>query len=176
MTMLKYRLSARLYHWISAVIVLGMLPVGEYLGHFNPPDGPMTDRLYMLHESFGVALWVVVLARLVSRQIHGTPPMPDHAGFVVDIASKLNHLAMYVILLVQPVTGFLANSAGGYGVTWFNVVALPSLIGKDQALSDQLTALHKLGGLALIVLVCIHLLGAIYHGYIRRDGVVSRMV
>ncbi len=174
--MMKYRLSARLYHWISAVLVLGMLPVGEYLGHFDPPDGPTTDMLYMLHESFGVALWLIVLARLATRQIHGTPPMPDSAGFVVDIASKLNHLAMYVLLLVQPLSGFFANSAGGYNVTWFNLVALPPLIGKDDALSHSLTTLHLYGGLGLIVLVCIHLVGALYHGFIRRDGIVSRMV
>ncbi len=174
--MIRYGLSARIYHWISAVIVLGMLPVGEYLGHFNPPDGPVTDTLYMLHESFGVLLWLVVLARFVTRQVNGTPPMPDSAGFVVDIVSKLNHLGMYLLLLVQPVTGFLANSAGGYDVTWFNLIKLPALIAKDDKLSDSLVMLHKYGGLALIVLVCTHLFGAMYHGFIRRDGVVGRMV
>jgi cytochrome b561 len=174
--MIKYGLSARLYHWISAVIVIFLLPVGEYLGHFDPPDGPTTDLLYMLHESFGVLLWLVVLLRFATRQINGTPPLPDSAGFVVDIASKLNHLAMYLILLIQPVTGFLANSAGGYGLVWFNLIKLPTLIGKDEKLGDSLATLHMYGGFALIALVCIHLLGAIYHSFIRRDGVVSRMV
>ncbi len=174
--MIRYGLSARLYHWISAVIVLGLLPVGEYLGHFDPPDGPTTDALYMLHESFGVLLWLVVLARFVTRQVNGVPPLPDSAGFVVDIASKLNHFGMYLLLLVQPVTGFLANSAGGYDVNWFNLVKLPTLIAKDDKLSESLGALHMYGGIALIALVCIHLFGAVYHGFIRRDGVVRRMI
>ncbi len=174
--MVRYTLPARLYHWISAVLVLGLLPVGEYLGHFDPPDGPVTDRLYMLHESFGVLLWLVVLLRFASRQLVGTPPLPDSAGWLVDLMSKLNHLAIYVILLAQPVTGFLANNAGGYDVAWFNLVKLPALIGKNESLGDSLSALHMYGGLALIVLVIFHLTGAVYHGFIRRDGVVRRMV
>ena len=175
MEVTRYSASARLYHWATAVVVLCMIPVGLYLNLGDPPDGPTTDMLFMLHESFGVTLWVLVLLRLLTRLAGGKPPMPLGTPAFVRIASMLNHAALYIILLIQPVTGFLSNTAGGYPVAWFNLFMLPDPTGKNEKLSDTLTALHNYGGIALIALVCLHLAGAAYHGLIRRDGVVGRM-
>lgn len=172
----RYTASARLYHWATAVLVLGLIPVGIYLGKFDPPDGPLTDLLYLLHESFGVVLWVLVLLRLVSRLLRGVPPIPVGTSVLVHLVSRLNHAALYLVLLIQPVTGFLGNNAGGYKLVLFNLIAIPDPVGKNDKLSETLFALHGLGGWALVALVSLHLLGAAYHGLVRRDGVVARMI
>jgi cytochrome b561 len=171
----RYTAAARWMHWISAVVVLGLVPVGLYLGHFDPPKGPLTDRLYNLHESFGVLLWALVLVRLISRQFAGVPPMPADTPRALRLAATLNHWALYAVLAIQPITGFLANNAGGYNLTLFSVLSVPDPIGKNENLSHTLLALHQYGGWTLIVLVSMHLAGAAYHAFIRRDGVVRRM-
>jgi len=175
MQVLRYSMSARLYHWLSAILVFGLIPVGLYLGRGDPPDGPLTDTLYLLHESFGVLLWLLVLFRLVSRQVNGVPEQPAATPPLLRLAARLNHVALYLMLLIQPVTGFLANNAGGYPLVWFNLLPIPSPVGKNDRLSDTLFSLHDIGGWLLIALVCLHLAGAAYHGLIRRDGVVRRM-
>jgi cytochrome b561 len=175
METMRYSASARLYHWVSAVLVLGLIPVGLYLGKGDPPDGPTTDLLYLLHESFGATLWVLVLIRLAARLINGVPPMPAGTSRLVRGISTLNHGALYAVLLIQPVTGFLANNAGGYPLVWFNLIAIPDPVGKNEKLSEALATLHGYGGWALIALVSLHLAGAAYHALIRRDGVVGRM-
>jgi cytochrome b561 len=172
---LVYTPVARWMHWISAVLVVGLTAVGLYLGQFDPPDGRLTDWLYNLHESFGVILWVLVLIRLVARQIYGVPAIPAGSSRLVRLGAGLNHAALYAAMLIQPITGFIGNNAGGYRLTMFNLLAIPDPVGKDPKLADTLFALHSYGGWALVALVTLHLLGAAYHG-VRRDGVVSRMV
>ncbi len=172
----RYNPAARWMHWLSAVMVLFLVPVGLYLGYFDPPDGALTDRLYNLHESFGVLLWVLVLVRLVSRQFAGVPAMPADTPRAIHLAATLNHWALYAMLLIQPLTGFLGNNAGGYNLVWFNVLPIPDPVGKNDPLSNTLFTLHSYGGWILIALVLMHLAGAAYHGFIRRDGVVGRMV
>lgn len=172
----RYDALARFLHWISALAVAGLIPAGIYLGHFDPPDGPTTDQIYNLHESLGATLWIVTLLRVVARIATGAPSLPPSVSPMMRFLAGTNQLAIYLVLLVQPVTGFLANNAGGYDLDWFGVVPIPTLIGKNDGLSDSLFALHQIGGAALVVLVCIHLAAAAYHGVIRRDGVVSRIV
>lgn len=175
MNEVRYNAFARSLHWLVALIVLGMVPTGLYLGYGDPPHGPTTDMIYNLHESIGVTLWVLVLVRLVSRQLVGTPPLPLGTPRIIRAASKANHAALYLVLLIQPITGFLGNNANGYGLVWFNVAAVPTLLYKNAALGHQIVTMHRIGGVALVCLVTLHLLGAAYHGLVRRDGVVSRM-
>jgi cytochrome b561 len=171
----RYSLFARALHWISAVMVLGVYIGGAWLGFFEPADGPFKDALYNLHESFGVTLWSITLIRLLSRVATGVPAMPNATPALVRIASTLNHGALYAVLLAQPVVGFMGNNAGGYPLSWFNLVNLPNPIGKNDALSDQLFKLHGTLGWALVILVTMHLLGSAYHGWVKKDGIVSRM-
>ena len=173
--MQRYSLFSRSLHWISAILVLGVYIGGAWLGMFEPADGPFKERLYSLHESFGVLLWVITLIRLLSRFALGTPALPAQVPALVRIGSTLNHAALYAVLCAQPIIGFLANNAGGYPLNWFNLVLLPDPVGKNEALADQLFALHGLMGWALVGLVTMHLIGAAYHGLIRKDGIVSRM-
>ena len=90
--------------------------------------------------------------------------------------ATLNHAALYLLLLAQPVVGYLGNNAGGYALAWYNLVNLPALVGKNDALSNLMFSFHKWGGIALVVLIGLHLLGVVYHAVIRRDGLLQRMV
>jgi cytochrome b561 len=173
---MKYTITMRWLHWVSALAVVGLLGVGFVLGYVDLPDGPGKDRLYNLHESFGVALWCLVVIRLLLRQISGVPVQPASMPRWMRLGSGLNHAALYALLLLQPVAGLLANNAGGYGLELFNVLTVPNLVGKNDHLSDLLFKMHEIGGLALAGLVGLHVVAAAYHGVIRRDGVVSRMV
>jgi cytochrome b561 len=174
---MRYSTPMRWLHWISALMVLGLLAAGFVLGYVDMPDGPGKDRLYNLHESFGVVLWCVVVARLILRQLSGVPAMPPDTPDLVRMGAALNHAALYAVLLIQPIVGFLANNAAGYSLSMFNVLGLPDPIGKQpDGVWEALFKLHEIGGWALVGLVCMHLAGAAYHGVVRRDGIVSRMM
>jgi cytochrome b561 len=171
----RYGPAARFFHWITAVIVVVMVVLGVWVTKYEPSDEAFKLQLYNLHESFGVLLFVLVAVRLFVR--FGNPPaMLDGQPAAIRLGSRLNHFALYAILLVQPILGFLDTNAWGFPVKWFGLFTLPSPIGKqEENVAQQFSDAHYVGALVLIALVALHLLGAAYHGLIRQDGVVKRM-
>ncbi len=172
----RYGLAARFFHWATALLVLVMIMLGVWITKFEPKDEAFKLQLYNLHESFGVLLFMLVLVRLLVR--FGNPPAAlEHQPALVRIGAHANHFLLYVILLVQPVLGFLDTNAWGFPVKWFGLFTIPSPIGKqEEAVAQQLSDAHYFAAIALVALVTLHILGAAYHGIVRRDGVARRMI
>jgi cytochrome b561 len=172
----RYPPGARWLHWLTAALVLVMFVVGLWMTWFEPKDEAFKFLLYDIHESTGVVLFVLVLLRLLRRLANPPAPLPRGVGGAIRFAAHANHALLYAVLLIQPVLGFLDTNAWGFPVVWAGLVSLPSPIGKNEALAPLLSDLHWYGALLLVVLIGAHLCGAFYHGVIRRDGVVQRML
>jgi cytochrome b561 len=139
-------------------------------------EAALSHRLYVTHESLGVVVLLVMLLRLLRRLLHPPDPLPQRIPRIFHVAGHANHVLLYVLLLVQPVIGLLRDNAGGFQVDWFEIVRIPPLIGKNEALADTLSALHWYGALLIAVLIGAHFGGALFHAVIRRDGVLQRML
>jgi len=173
----RYAPAMRVLHWLTAILILGLFIVGGWLTYFEPPDGPFKELLYNLHESTGVAVWVLVLIRIVVRLATGAPKLPPGTPGFVRALATLNHLALYLVLLVQPMLGFADANAWGAPLVWYGLVPVPSPIGKQpDAVAQQFSDLHWFGALALLLLLAAHIAGALYHGLVKRDGVVRHMI
>lgn len=171
-----YAPAMRFIHWLTAVLVVLLFVFGGWTHYFDPGEGMFKELLYNLHQSFGVAVWVLVLVRVVVRLATGAPKLPPETPGIVRLAASLNHLALYLVLLVQPILGLLDTNANGFPLDWFGLFRVPSPIGKQpDAVAHTLNDLHWFGALALLLLIGTHLAGAAYHGLIRRDGVVRHM-
>ncbi|MEP0455200.1 MAG: cytochrome b/b6 domain-containing protein, partial [Roseibium sp.] len=64
----------------------------------------------------------------------------------------------------------------GAAIEVFGLFTLPALVAKDRALADQLFPIHEVLGLAFAVVVTVHIGAALFHGMIKRDGVLQRML
>jgi len=172
----RYPPAARWMHWLTAALVLAMIVLGVWIAHFEPQDEATKFLLYDIHESTGIALFVLVLLRLLRRLASPPAPLPRSVPKLFQFAAHANHALLYVVLLIQPVIGFLATNAWGFPVQWARLVPIPSPLGEDKAVAPLLSDLHFYGAALLVVLIGAHLCGAFYHGVIRRDGVVQRML
>ena len=172
----RYPPAARGLHWLTVALVVAMLVLGTWIAAFEPKNAAFKQLLYDIHESTGVAIFVIVLLRLLRRMANPPAPLPSRVPRVVRFAAHANHALLYTLLLVQPVLGFLDTNAWGFPVTWVGLVRLPSPIGHDEKVAPLLSTLHWYGALLLVALIAAHVLGAAYHGLIRRDGVVRRML
>jgi cytochrome b561 len=172
----RYPPAARWLHWITAALVLAMITLGLWITWFEPKDEAFKYLLYDIHESIGVALFVLVLIRLFRRLANPPAPLPSHVPGLFRFAARTNHALLYAVLLIQPVIGFLATNAWGFPLRWARLVEIPSPIGKNDAFAPILSSLHWYGAVALVLLIGAHLGGAFFHGVIRRDGVVQRML
>lgn len=168
-----YPAAARLFHWLTAVLVLFNIAAGIAMNRL--PDGPLPDLLYELHRSVGALLLVIVLARLVNRMTFSAPPLPQDLPWLQRFAASAVHAALYVLLVVQPLLGWVASSAYRAPITIFWLFELPPIWPEDRAFSDRLFVLHAWIGWTIGALLCAHIAGALYHLVIRRDGVFQRM-
>jgi cytochrome b561 len=172
---MRYTGMARLLHWatVAALLVVGTL--GLWLGWAAPEDEALKLRLYNIHESIGFLILPVTLFRLGWRWRHPPPPaMPQPVA--LQRAAHATHVAFYVLLLAMPMVGLLATNAWGFPLRLFGLLPVPSPLGVNEALAPALTSLHGWMALCLGLLVAVHAGAAlVWHGLIRRDGLLRRM-
>ncbi len=168
-----YSAPAKWLHWLIAPIVLAMIPVGAIMDDL--PHGALQDRLFFLHESFGLTVLALLLARIATR-LRGAPPPAPSLTPAERIISAATHHAMYLLLALTPVLGWLALSAYGLRPAFFGLFEPPALLAKDEPLSKLLFSVHGAAGFSLAALITLHLLGVARHAFIKRDRVVWRML
>jgi cytochrome b561 len=91
-------------------------------------------------------------------------------------ASSLSHAALYALMFLIPISGYLYSSATGVQVVWMGAVPLPNLVPKDKALGDALRIVHLTLNSLLVAVVCVHVAGALRHHFVDRDTVLARML
>ena len=170
-----YTATARVLHWVIAVMVLVMVPLGIVIT--NEWGGPMQQPLYNLQESLGAVLLPLVVVRLIWRLANPPLPLPaDIPAASQQAAAHTVHWTLYALLLVQPLLGWIATSAYPAPVPVFGLFELPRIWGEDRALSERLFAVHRWVGIALGVVALGHIGAALQHHFLRRDRILMRMI
>ena len=170
----NYPTIARLFHWVMAVLILATIPAGLVMVQTGL-DRDLQNTLFIFHKNVGVLLLLLVIARLAYRFRHPPAPLPaDVPGWQVRIAG-LNHAALYALLILMPVAGYIRVKAGGFPIETLDAMGLPSLVPRSDALAETAKAVHYFGALTIAFLIAAHIGAAAYHGIMRRDGVFSRM-
>jgi len=169
-----YTPVARALHWIMALLVLGLIPVGIVMGQLD--SGPLQDRLYNLHRSVGALILPLVIIRLVYRFTHPPLPLTGDIPAFQRLIAEATHWGLYTLLVLQPLVGWAATSAYGAAITVFGLFELPSILAQNEPLSMRLFALHRLFGFVMAAMVLAHAGAALFHHFIRRDRVLMRMV
>jgi cytochrome b561 len=172
----RYDAAARTLHWLTVLLVAAMFVLGVSMVYLVPDSDPWSHRLFNTHESLGVVVLLVMLTRLAYRWGHPPAPLPAAVPRLFHHVGHANHVLLYALLLIQPVVGLLRDNADGFQVTWFERLPLPSLTGKNEALAHALSAVHWYGAVLIALLIGAHIVGALFHAIIRRDGVLQRML
>jgi len=146
-----YTLTARVLHWVTAALVLTMIPIGIAMA--NADFGDAQDTLYHLHRSIGAILLPIMLGRLLWRLRHPAPPLPASMPGWQRLAAHLSHGALYTLLVVMPVTGWLTSSALGVPTVYLGLVSLPELVTPDRSLGESLVHLHHTLAFLLAILI-----------------------
>ncbi|MGO2393238.1 MAG: cytochrome b [Halomonas sp.] len=163
---------ARILHWLMAIMVLSMLFIGIGM------VATVSERhawLLQLHKPLGIAILLLVIVRLIVRWRHGTPALPQDLPAWQRATAHLSHWALYALMLAMPLIGWAMVSAGGYPVTLFAGFTLPPLVPTSPELYSVLRFAHTWLALSLFAMILLHLAAALFHVWIRRDGVFASM-
>jgi cytochrome b561 len=185
-TELNYGRIARILHWLTAALFLGAY-VAVYFRHwFTEPRTPANWTALQLHLSFGISIAVLVALRVV-WSLANVRPRPEPGGRLAHLAAHGGHLALYAVLIVMPLTGYLGSGAA---TDWFFLFDIPKFA--DTRLFQTVVAgwmglsfeefegpidfIHKRGGATVVwMLIVGHAAAALYHHYVLRDRTLIKM-
>ena len=170
-----YSPTARRLHWLMLFVIAIQLPLGIFMTNYGERTNfaAPTAQMYDSHKLIGMLLLLLVLARLAYRLLHGAPGDEPTLEPWQRIVSHITHWAIYALLLIVPIIGWLAVSA--YGPFAPFGIALPRLLAENQDLAARLFFAHKVAAIALMGLVAMHVGAALFHYFVRKDGVLNRM-
>lgn len=167
----SFGLVTRLVHWLMAALVIAMLALGLRLESMQPSLSNLW--LYSLHKSLGLNVLMLVVLRLLWHRI-SPPPRPIGGGWQGMLARAV-HAAIYLLLVAMPLSGWIASSATGLDILFFDRWVIPPIAPVSEAIEDRGFALHGAMGIALIALLGLHIAGALKHE-MAGDGTLRRMI
>jgi cytochrome b561/polyisoprenoid-binding protein YceI len=169
----RYRSPAMALHWLIAILIFG----GYGLGLFMHDLPASAEKLvyYSWHKWAGVTVFILALLRAAWRMTHPAPPLVTGARWE-HWAAHAAHLALYLLMLTIPLSGWLHSSALGYQTVYLGKFPIPDLIGKSKALAEFFGDAHEYLNYALLTVLLLHAAAALQHHWLRRDDVLRRML
>lgn len=170
----QYTRTAITLHWFIALLIFAAFPLGVYMHEL--PLSPDKLRLYSYHKWIGVTVFMLALIRLYWRATHQPPALPASMPGWEKLAAHATHYALYALIFIIPLSGWLMSSAKGVQTVWFGMLPLPDLLEKNRELGKALEEVHKALNFTMAGLVLIHAAAAIRHHLVDRDEVLTRML
>ena len=164
--------AARVLHWVMAILLIAMLFIG--VGMVSTVS-ERHEWLLHLHKPLGIAILALVIVRLLVRWCTRQPPLPADLPGIQKLAAKLSHWLLYALMLVLPLVGWGMLSAAGDPIMLGASLHLPPILPAEPHTYALLRKAHGLLAYLLFLTVLAHLGAALYHGWIRRDGVLQSM-
>lgn len=168
-----FTLAARVLHWLMAAMILAMLFIGVGM------VASVSERhtwLLAIHKPLGIAILILAVVRLAVRLRHPPPPLPADLPALQKLAALASHWLLYFLMLAMPLIGWAMLSAGGYPVMLGTSLRLPPIFPTSPVAFAVLRHLHTGFAMLLFLTFLAHMAAALYHGLIRRDGVLSSML
>lgn len=169
----NYNLVARVVHWLSALVVIGLFALGLWMVDLSYYSEWYRTAPHW-HKSIGLLLGGLTLFRLVWKVVTASPKV-EGASYEV-LGAKLAHLAMYAILFVLFCSGYLISTADGRGIDVFNWFTVPSVGALIDNQADIAGEVHFYAAWSLIILAAVHALAALKHHFINKDNTLRKMI
>jgi cytochrome b561 len=161
-------------HWMMVLLFVAVYGAVE-LHELFAKGSDLRAMLMTWHFMLGLLVFALVWLRLAARLSGPTPAIVPEPPGLQQLSSRLLHLALYLLMIGMPLTGWLMLSAAGKPIPFFGM-ELPALIGENKDLAEQIEELHETVGTAGYFLIGLHTVAALYHHYIKGDNTLTRML
>jgi len=162
-------------HWLT-VLLIAIQFSSAWLRESVDHHSPIAVSLLATHLNSGVLVWVAGVVRLVWRHnFADLPPFPPSMPKLQQTIAKANEYGLYVLLLVQPITGLGRVLLRGQPFDLF-FWQVSALFEENDSIRHFLAEGHEFGARALLALIGLHAGAALFHRLVLRDGVLQRML
>jgi cytochrome b561 len=169
-----YGTVSMLFHWLMFVLLIAVFSTIELRSIF-PKGSEPREAIKALHFMLGFLVFILVWLRLGFRYIQNRPFITPALSSKQDFIASVMHGALYTLMIVLPILGWLTVSAAGKELLFFGI-EVPNLIAKDKVLANTLEDLHKSIGKIGYYLIGIHTIAALFHHYVQKDNTLMRLL
>lgn len=190
----RYTKTAVILHWLIAIFIFGMFALGWYMSDL-PKEAPKamaydlfdwgiyTWKLseptaprsfyFNLHKSIGITIMALIIIRILWRITHRPPALlSSYKAWERKLATGAHHL-LYLLMVALPVSGIIMATYSKYGIKWFG---MPFIKGLDNnPLREIYKEAHEVIGIIILVVIGLHVAGALKHKFIDKDDTLKRI-
>ncbi len=173
-TRLRYGPPAQVFHWLTVVLVA--------IAYLVSPGGS-EQRVYSIasdftrhiHETTGILIFAIVLARILWRTIDAAPESPPMETWM-KYSARLVHVVLYALLIALPLTAIVGAWLEGHPLTVLGAGNLGPLLPQADGLGQALSYVHTILGNVIIWAAGLHAAAALFHHFVLRDIVLTSML
>jgi cytochrome b561 len=171
----SWPLSARIFHWLSAALILAMLALGMVMVRLE--DAGLRFDIYQIHKAFGITVLALTVLRSAVRLVWVRAPLAKGPAWQ-RFAAAATHGALYALICAVGLSGWVMASATPLPIptSIFGLFDLPLLVARDLETYKLAKAAHGWLTTALACMVLLHVVAALKHHFWDRDEVVTRMI
>jgi cytochrome b561 len=174
-TRYAYGSVAKFFHWTVSIFVITLLIVGFTMVNFIA-DKPLKYLIFDWHKIFGLTVLCLVTLRLLWRWFNVTPKLPERMPLWEKIIERLVKFALYLALFLMPLSGWIFSSASGYPPKLGSFTLNMPFISENKLIAKQFLSIHSFLAFTIIILLLLHIVGALKHHFINKDNVLRRML
>jgi len=190
----KYTNVAIVLHWLIGIAILFMFVLGWFMTEL-PKETPKTTSFdifnlglitwgveeeqsqrsfyFNLHKSVGLSLLMLIVLRMYWRFTHRPPAFLNSMKLWEKRLAKATHHSLYLLMFLIPLSGIIMSAGSKYGIKWFGIKVIPGF--DHKAIRELFYEFHEIFGLLLLLILILHILGAVKHSIVDKDGTLRRM-
>ena len=170
-TVKDYGLISKIFHWITAAALFIQIPLGFYLVDLD--FGEKRIAIESIHVVLGLAIFYVVLGRLIFKLFNSTPKLGNSIFPGQRLIAKLNHIFLYLAVFAITISGAFKKLFNGERLDLFFF----ELEIKDNFdLAEIFYEIHIFGNYTLIALILLHISAVIIHKILFKENLLKRIL
>ena len=167
----EYGFISKVFHWLSAAVLIIQIPLGFYLVDMDFGDKRLTVE--SIHVTLGLSIFYLILFRLLYKTLNPTPRLQNSLFPGQKIIAKLNHIFLYVSILAITISGALKKLFNGEELDMFFF----KLEIKDNfELAEIFYEIHIVGNYTLIALISLHIFAVIVHKLLFKENLLKKIL
>jgi len=170
----EYGLVSKLLHWLIAVLVMALIPIGWYMSGLSN-ESVLYWRMLDLHVMLGLCVLTLFVIKAGWRLVSPNPPLAASLSPWESRIARIVHGFFLIALAVIPVTGFLYLTSNGEPTSLFNIVEIPEIGEWPKAVRRLVFNVHMVFAYTVAALVVLHVGAALKHHFIDLDNTLRRI-
>lgn len=171
----RYTQPAILLHWLIALLVIAAFFLGLTMVDIVGLT-PTKLKYFSWHKWLGITVLGLACLRLLWRLTHPAPAYPARMPRWQKSVAYLLHVLLYALIFAIPISGYVYSLSAGVPVVYLGLFPLPVFMAPNPELKPLFKLFHYWLNMILLAAFCLHVLAALKHQFIDRDGVFKRIL